>query len=70
MRRPVAEASGWLVATIPFIALTAERVLPPLSLGLSPIDCCDSTGMAAKMIVDIVRMTKAVFVRLITFSSL
>src|SRR5262249_54013333 len=38
------EASGWLVAIIPLIARTAERVFPPVAAGLSPTFFCESIG--------------------------
>src|SRR5437870_7368994 len=49
MRKPAAEASGWLVAIIPFIARTTERVPPPRGLGRSPTAFCELVGSADEL---------------------
>src|SRR6478735_8276647 len=38
-RKPAADASGWLVATMPFLASTTERVARGLAAGRSPGSC-------------------------------
>src|SRR5438105_14579607 len=49
MRKPAAEAIGWLVAIIPFIARTTERVPPPRGLGRSPTAFCEFVGSADEL---------------------
>src|SRR6476646_12229906 len=56
MRRPAAEASGWLVATMPFMALTTERVPPRRALGRSPTAFCESAGSTCDAVITIASM--------------
>src|SRR5213592_1852678 len=61
MRKPAAEASGWLVAIIPFMARTTERVPPPRGLGRSPTAFCELVGSADELMRMVVSMSMVAF---------